>query len=173
MEHAHVAGCQCADEDVGEKFSLYRYVDTEGLRALNAVEPSMLAKVLRPENEKQGHEDLFVESDDDETLLLIIPFIGSVRLRKVIIRCVGEECPTEVHLYKNIQVGFDNVEETKATQMMPLGPDPEGEIEHSVVAPKFNDCRTLSFYFPQSVGGDKTRIYCNVILKKSVLSPVI
>jgi hypothetical protein len=159
MEHAHVAGCQCVNEDVGEKFSLYRFVNTNGLRALNAVDPSMLAHVLRPENEKQGHDNVFVESDDDDTLLLVIPFIGSVRLRKIIIRSAGEECPTEVRLFKNLDVGFDNVEETKPTQVLRLGPDPEAELELSVVAPKFNDCRQLSFYFPESVGGDKSRVY--------------
>ena len=157
MDHRHSAGCQCANEDVGEKFSLYRFVNVPGLQALNAVEPDKLKDILRPEHEKRGHEDLYVESDDDDQLILVIPFVGSVRLRKIIIMCAGDECPTEVRLYKNMEVGFDT--DAAPTQTLRLGPDPAGELEMSVVAPKFNDCRTLSLFFPESVGGDKTRIY--------------
>ena len=77
--------------------------------------------------------------------------------RSSVSMCAGDECPTEVRLYKNMEVGFDT--DAAPTQTLRLGPDPAGELEMSVVAPKFNDCRTLSLFFPESVGGDKTRIY--------------
>jgi len=159
MDHRHSAGCQCTNEDVGEKFSLYKFVNVPGLQALNAKNPEALKLVLRPENEKLEREDVYVESDDDDQLILVLPFVGSVRLRKIIIMAAGDTCPTEVRLFKNVEVGFDNVDSLAPTQTLPLGDDPEGELERSVMAPKWNDCRTLTMFFPGSDGGDVSRIY--------------
>ena len=140
---------------MGEKFALYRFVNELGLRALNATDSDHLKRVLRPENEKLD-DSKFIESDDDDQLILIIPFTGSVRLRKIVIMAVGETCPLEVQIFKNHEIGFDT--DLKPTQTIKLGEDPEGELELPVLAPKFNDCRTLSLFFPESVGGDTTKI---------------
>lgn len=158
--HQHAAGCGCSNEDVGEKFSLYRFVNVMGLSALNAVDPSRLKDVLRPEQTKTGSdwEHIFVESDDeDPQMILIIPFAGSVRLRKIVILATGDSCPTEVRLFKNHNVSFDT--DVAPTQVLQLGDDPRGELEYPLTAPKFTDVRTLSLFFPDSVGGLVTRIY--------------
>jgi hypothetical protein len=106
------------------------------------------------EHEKAKHA-LFIESDDDDELILVVPFTGSVRLRKVVFGAVGDSCPTEVRLFKNMEVSFDNCNDIQPTQVLKLGDDAAAELELSVLAPKFNDCRVLSLFFPSSRGGDK------------------
>ncbi len=153
MQHAHSAGCQCEADD-GEKFSLYRFVNVLGLRALNATADSNVRRVLRPESEKMGHDELFVaseEEDDDAAFILVVPFLGSVRLRKVVVLAAGESCPTELALFKNVEASFGGAEQP--TQVLRLGDDAEGAAELPVLAPKFNDCRTLSLRFSNARGG--------------------
>lgn len=158
--HSHSAGCQCEADD-GEKFSLYRFVNVLALRALNASPGSNVKRVLRPESEKVGHEELFVESEDDEDdeegggFILVVPFTGSVRLRKVVVMAAGDIAPAEVRLFKNVDVGFESGH--VPTQVLRLAEDPEGRAELSVVAAKFNDCRSLSLWFPAGRGG-KARV---------------
>jgi hypothetical protein len=153
--HSHTLGCHCESDDT-EKFSLYRFVNVPGLRGLNV--DGNCANLFRPENEKARH-DLFVESDDDDELILIVPFTGSVRLRKIVIGASGESCPVEVRIFKNVDVAFDTVNDTPPTQTIMLGDDENAELEHAVVNAKFNDCRTLSLFFPASRGGDKIRLF--------------
>ena len=159
MDHIHSAGCGCRDESKDEKFSLYRYVNVLGLQALNCVDPSKLKDVLRPESEKlEGLDVKFVESDDeDPEMILIIPFTGSVRLRKIVFVTAGETAPTEVKLFKNVEASFDT--DVAPTQVLQLNEDAEGVLEYAVNAPKFNDVRVLSLFFPDSVGGETTRIH--------------
>lgn len=153
MQHAHSAGCQCEADD-GEKFSLYRFVNVLGLRALNASGDSNVKRVLRPESEKRD-DSVFVQSDeddeDDPAFILVVPFTGSVRLRKVVVMAAGETCPTEVALFKNVEASFGGTEQP--TQVLRLGDDPTGEVELAVLAPKFNDCRLLSLRFRNARGG--------------------
>ncbi len=167
--HSHSAGCHCEPDD-GEKFSLYRFINVPGLLGLNAVGTAKVfsfffcfvllcfsgscAKIFRPEHEK-ALLDVFVESDDDDELIIVVPFSGSVRLRKIVFGAAGESCPTECRIFKNVEVTFDNCHDVQATQVLKLGDDPAAELELSVLAPKFNDCRVLSLFFPSSRGGDK------------------
>jgi hypothetical protein len=172
MQHSHSAGCHC-DADDGEKFSLYRFINLPGLRGLNAANDCR--RVFRPgvvggeelfgsfllflsEHEKTKTE-LFVESEDEDELILIVPFTGSVRLRKIVFGAAGDACPTECRIFKNVDVSFDNCHDTQPTQTLKLGEDPGAELELAVLAPKFNDCRTLTLFFPASKGGDKVVSY--------------
>jgi hypothetical protein len=154
--HAHSAGCLCEADD-GEKFSLYRFIDVQGTKALNTTVESTVQRLFRPENEKLGHEELFVESDEDDeddggaSFILVVRFTGTVRLRKVVVMAAGASCPTEVALYKNVAASFGGSEQP--TQVLRLGDDPEGALELPVLAPKFNDCGTISFRFTNARGG--------------------
>jgi hypothetical protein len=153
--HAHSAGCLCEADD-GEKYSLYRFIDVQGLQALNTTVGSNARRVFRPESEKLGHDELFVESDEDDdddgaSFILIVRFTGSVRLRKVVVLAAGASCPTEVALFKNVAASFGGAEQP--TQVLRLGEDPEGALELPVLAPKFNDCGSLSFRFTNARGG--------------------
>jgi len=109
---------------------------------------------LFQEHEK-GRHDLFVDSDDDSELILIVPFTGSIRLRKICFGAAGETCPSECRIFKNAEISFDNCNDVQPTQILKLGDDPSAELELAVMAPKFNDCRVLSLFFPSSRGGDK------------------
>ena len=161
MQHAHSAGCQCETDD-GEKFSLYRFVNVLGLRALNASAESNVQRLLRPESEKQA--DVFVESeedDDDAAFIIVVPFTGSVRLRRVVVMAAGESCPTELALFKNVEASFGGAEQP--TQVLRLGEDPEGAAELPVLAPKFNDCRLLSLRFTNARGGAARVAYVGLL----------
>ena len=154
MQHTHSAGCQCAPDDDGERFSLYRFINVAGLRALNATGGA--AAVFRPESDRLGEGTL--ESDDGDELIVVVPFSGSVRLRKVVVRAVGETGPSEVRLYRNEERAFDSPE-TAPTQRVELGDDGEGSVERSVMAAKFGDTRVLSMVFPSARGGERIVIH--------------
>lgn len=163
MSHQHRAGCGCTNDDEGEKFSLYRYINVHGLRALNACDTSAKIKhIFRAENQKTliNFENIFVQSEDeDPELIIVVPFTGSVRIRKVVVLCAGNDCPTEMQLFKNHDLDFESVGDIKPTEIIRLVEDPKGELEYTVSAPKFSGVHTLSLFFPDSVGHASSRIY--------------
>lgn len=163
--HSHAAGCGCEQEaQDGEKFSLYRFINVGGVRALNARDKKDAARrVFKPEHEKLNGQYVESDHDDDDEeqgrLAFVVPFVGSVKLRKIIVGASGESCPTEVRLYKNCDTfDLDDASSQVATQTIRLGDDVQCELDLPVVAPKFNDCRSLVFFFPSSKGGQVTRV---------------
>ena len=152
--HQHSCGCSCSEPD-GEKFTLYRFINTLGLRALNGIQKPEV--IFKAESEKKDGK--YLESEDDDQLIIIIPFTGSVKLRKITVMASGDTAPTELQIFKNNDtLTFDDVETTKCTQKLQLQEDAEGELEHSVMAAKFNDVQSLALFFSASYGGDVTRI---------------
>lgn len=77
-------------------------------------------------------------------MILFVPFTGTVRLRRVVIVAEGG---ATVDIYKNTDVDLDTVERATATQRFAVVPNDDGALELTVVAPKFNDVRSLSFCF--------------------------
>lgn len=109
----------------------------------------------------------FVESDqDDEQLLLRVPFTDQVKLRSItILGEGGEAAPKQVKLYINRQeVDFSDLADESAvqpTQTIDLVQSQE-PVEYHVRPAKFNSIQHLSLFFNENYADDSessTRIY--------------
>ena len=70
----------------------------------------------------------------------------------------GEFQPVKVKMFKNkVGMTFDDVSKD-ADQEISLAPDPRGEIQYPLKTTKFNNVHHLSLYFPESIGGEQTKV---------------
>jgi len=66
--------------------------------------------------------------------------------------------PVKVKLFKNKEkMTFDDVTKN-GDQEITLAPDPNGEIQYPLKTTKFNNVYHLTMYFPQSTGGEQTKV---------------
>lgn len=159
--HSHSCAGGCDHDDVFEiatDFVLHTKITVAGFECLGEEDDGSGIKVFKNYDERTNKSD-FVNSDCDPELLFNIPFDGNVKLKSMIV--IGGEDdfhPISVKLFKNKpSMTFDDVTKD-AEQEIVLAPDPNGEIQYPVKTAKFNNVYHLSMYFPQSTGGDQTKV---------------
>lgn len=164
--HRHSVGCQCVSVEDTEKYNLYRFVDVAGCRALNVRDAASAVHPFKPESQKRDRttwcETDLDEDDDEERLVLHAPFVGTVRLRRLVF--VGAPPPpsrrvtlipfgraaeggARVAVYKNSPADWTTLDGSPATQSFDLVDVDDREL--TVVAPRFNDVRSLTFVFAE------------------------
>ncbi|KAH9500655.1 hypothetical protein Btru_077218 [Bulinus truncatus] len=138
--------------------AIYKYM--EGLTCLNESEEGSGKTVFRSYEDRLDKEK-FVASDADAELLFNIPFLGSVKLKGMLV--IGgerETHPDKIRLFKNRpNMSFDDVQ-AKADQEIDVHVDQDGSIEYKPIVARFSDVQHLSLHFPSNHGRcDRTEIY--------------
>ncbi|KAK3089541.1 hypothetical protein FSP39_004413 [Pinctada imbricata] len=154
-EHDHDHG----PEDLSAQYSLYNKIDTEKVQCLNEAEDGSGKTVFKPWEQRLDKEKV-VESDVDEELLFNIPFTGNVKLKGIIV-IGGEEDthPNRMKLFKNRpNMTFDDAR-SQPDEEFEMHPDPEGVLQYSTKAARFNNVNHLSIYFPTNYGAENTKVY--------------
>ena len=106
-------------------------------------------------------DDRFCSSDADEQLLFRLPFKAAVKLSALKIQCPNaESAPTSVKLFINTtEMGFDDAEEKKATEMIEL--DPQALVSGAVIPltfVRYQFVDNISVFIPENNGDDITSI---------------
>jgi PITH domain len=167
--HDHGDGCghEHNDDDhikpgEGQQDSLYSRIDRDNVTGLNEQIPEMTKRIIKP-FDKQTDENEYVESDADDQLIIRIPFIGSVKLRAIIMKAgPNEQTPEELHVFANRdELDFDQAssgapEPTQKLSSIAVGRE---VISYPLKTAKFNNVRSIHIFVPKSLGGDTTRIY--------------
>eukprot|EP01027_Heterolobosea_sp_BB2_P009620 GEZU01014169.1.p1 GENE.GEZU01014169.1~~GEZU01014169.1.p1 ORF type:complete len:212 (-),score=47.65 GEZU01014169.1:457-1092(-) len=144
----------------GEEQTLYRFIDTTKVVCLNEYQPGAGKNVFKPFDQRKD-KSKYLESNEDEELILHIPFTVSVKIKNFVI--MGGEnggAPSRVKLWVNRHdIDFSNCEEVVPTQELELNEDLRGELEYMTKVTKFQNVNSLTMYFPENFGSDTTRIY--------------
>ncbi|PFH53206.1 hypothetical protein AMATHDRAFT_188451 [Amanita thiersii Skay4041] len=154
--HEHQEHSQVGNEP-NPQDNLYKYIDRENVIALNASRPGY--DVIKPWHNRQD-ESVCIESDADDQLILRIPFMGSVRLRGLLLKSGPvEHTPSKVLLFANeMNLDFSDVTNRSPTQEFNVA-QARGVGEYSLRTAKFSNLSSISLYFPSSQGADSTRVY--------------
>lgn len=155
--HPHDGSCGCDhDMDTGIKTSLYKYIDTMGVKCLNATREEDAVKVLKTFDKRLDMTDV-VKSDADETLIFTIPFNGSITLKSIdIAGPPGSSHPATMKAYVNRDdIDFDSVDDIECVQEWIMV---DGICSYETRVAKFQGVYSLTLYFPENFGADETVI---------------
>jgi len=117
-----------------QQVSLLEHLDRQQINCLNETAQDSLKSILTPAS-GSNEDPSFVLSDDDEQLLLNIPFHQTVRIRSISIKATNaSQAPKKVKLFINRpSIGFEDVEdaeEPEAAQVLELTPQQVASGEH-------------------------------------------
>ncbi|KAI8909576.1 PITH domain-containing protein [Gorgonomyces haynaldii] len=155
----------CCNHNVGEEeYNLLLQIDRSALRSLNTVEQNAY-KIFRPLHHKNDQTPM-LESDTDEQIIIVIPFMSIVKLTNISVIGMGEHSPSSLKAFVNTEVDFDNCDGMPPTQSWQLN---AGETELSTRVSSFSNVKQLVLYFDQNHGEDVTQI--SYIGLKGVWSP--
>mmetsp|Transcript_21993 Transcript_21993/g.50846 ORF Transcript_21993/g.50846 Transcript_21993/m.50846 type:complete len:206 (-) Transcript_21993:81-698(-) len=163
MPGTHGAGCGCVHEEdlTGQQVLLLPWIDVEGVVGLNEEVAGSTARVFR-DYDSRLDDTHFVQSPDmDEELMIMVPFTSPVKITSIsVIGGDGGSAPSRVRLYINREdLDFTSVADTEPTQDVELAEDFHGAIQFPLRAAKFLSVTQVCLYFPQSFGGERTRIH--------------
>lgn len=162
-------GCCSHDHDCGDLgcggTSLLGEVDVARATCLNAVDAEAgLRGVFRPWDtraERAGITPLESDDDDPPELLLHVPFVAPVKLRGLVVGSDPDgSAPTEARAFINRDdIDFALAQDLAPVQAWQTQPDPNGILEYQTRFTKFQAVSSLTLHFPNSHGGDATRIW--------------
>eukprot|EP00931_Biecheleriopsis_adriatica_P060794 TRINITY_DN36518_c0_g1_i1.p1 TRINITY_DN36518_c0_g1~~TRINITY_DN36518_c0_g1_i1.p1 ORF type:complete len:206 (+),score=48.22 TRINITY_DN36518_c0_g1_i1:58-675(+) len=163
MPGTHGAGCGCVHEEdlTGQSQLLLPWIDVPAVTGLNEDVEGTARRVFRPYDSRLNDEQLVESPEGDEDLILKVPFTSPVKVTGIsVIGGDGGSAPSRVKLYINREdLDFTSIEDVEATQEVELVEDFHGAIQFPVRAAKFVTVTQLVMYFPESLGGDRTRIH--------------
>ncbi|PIA12996.1 hypothetical protein COEREDRAFT_83764 [Coemansia reversa NRRL 1564] len=154
-DHSHEA-----EVTTGLRDSLFGKVMVDKSWCLNESMAGSIKGVFKPW-EQRLDTVLKVESDADTELLVFVPFNGMVKLKSIIVWGGSDgSAPEEMQVFANRDdLDFDNVSNTKPTQVLPLVDGATAPVEYPVRVAKFGSVRCLSLYFPGCFSEDATTLY--------------
>ncbi|KAG2499739.1 hypothetical protein HYH03_002672 [Edaphochlamys debaryana] len=152
----------CEASDCGVAYSLYKHVAVEQVRCLNEATPGSCRSVLRPWHERlrdspdgplRSNED-----DDEQELLLHIPFDGAVKLKAIslISRGAPGTAPSRMAAFVNRDdLDFSTAASLPPVQEWELSPDgdPRGIIEYPTQASRFTGVHSLDLLLSGASAG--------------------
>lgn len=156
-EHDH--GAHDKNELEGFQQTLYPYIDKIHVRCLNEHKLNACQSIIRPYDQRKSKEG-YLESAVDEELLLVVPFTVSTNLKSFqIIGGDNESCPSKVKIFKNNELlDIETATQKKADQELDLTFDIEGTYDFLLKQSKFNNCQSITLFFPSNFGAENTRI---------------
>lgn len=148
----------CEATDCGVAYSLYKRISTDQVRCLNEAVAGSCRNVLRPWHTRLEPvaQPLRSNPDDDEQeLLLHIPFDGAVKLKAIaVIGGPGGSCPMRMKAYTNRDnLDFAAVATMPAVQEWELVEDTAGVMEYPTQVAKFSGVHSLDLLLSGTVGG--------------------
>ncbi|KAJ7644418.1 galactose-binding domain-like protein [Roridomyces roridus] len=143
--------------DLGPNDNLFSHIDREKVVALNA--EGQGSTVIKPWHERLD-EEKSIESDADDSMILHIPFTGSVRLRSLLLKTgPADQTPAKVVLYSN-QGNFDFEDVAEKTPAQEFEVAQGREVgEYALRTVKFSNLSSVSLFFPRSQGADSIKIF--------------
>lgn len=140
---------------------LVEHIDLRGVECLNAERDDMWRRAVCVGERDQ--ETLTLVTDDDEELILTLPFTSNVRPTRVVIKggsTRGDEetsAPMRVKIFVNpTALSFQNIGKKTAAQVIECRSE-DGAYDLDATA--FDNVRTLTLYVESNAGGtDKTEI---------------
>ncbi|KYQ93679.1 hypothetical protein DLAC_11610 [Tieghemostelium lacteum] len=148
------------DIENGIEFSLNKFIDTGLVTCLNEKVKNSVQEIFKS-YEDRFDEKHFVESCDDQELIINIPFNAVTQLKSIIIiGGGGGSSPSRMKAYlNNDHIDFGNITGITPTQEWQLHEDFKGEISYNTRITKFNNINLLTLYFPSNFGAPTTKIY--------------
>jgi hypothetical protein len=105
------SGCdhQPSNED-SLSYSLFSRIDLDNVQCLNEEHDGSCKNIFRPWDDRLN-QSFKVQSDNDQDLLIKIPFSGSIKLKSIVLIGPNDEShPFSIKLFKNKPLmNFDNV----------------------------------------------------------------
>lgn len=148
------------DDTDGE--SLFRFVDTSGVRCMNERVAGSCRNCIRPFANKQDAEPFMESNDDDPELILFIPFTEVVKIKSfALVGGAGGASPSNVKLFVNRDdVDFSSAADMPAAQDVELLEDLEAQhaADYPLKQHKFNGVESVTVFVADSFGGDASRI---------------
>ncbi|KAF9473749.1 DUF1000-domain-containing protein [Pholiota conissans] len=163
-EHHHGCGHESNDHDhdhddaaLGYQDNLFQHIDRPNVVALNA--DGNAADIIKPWHLRLD-EAKFLESDADDQLIIRIPFIGTVRLKAILLKAgPGGHTPAKISLFANAPtLDFNDIQDRPATQEIVV-PQSRDLGEYAVKTAKFSNVSSITLFIPEAQGEDTTRIY--------------
>ncbi|THV02761.1 DUF1000-domain-containing protein [Dendrothele bispora CBS 962.96] len=169
MPHQHDHNCDHESHDhdhdhsgtsgLGPQDNLFMHIDRDNVLAMNANDECKGPDIIKPWHLRLS-EEKFVESDADDSLIIRIPFTGSVKLRSLLLKTGPTDLtPAKVALFANEDnLDFSDIADKSPTQEFDVAQGREIG-EYVVKTTKFSNVSSLSLYFPEGQGADTIRIY--------------
>ncbi|KAJ8488115.1 hypothetical protein ONZ45_g14073 [Pleurotus djamor] len=165
-EHHHGCGHESHDHDhdhdhdqndLGPQDSLFGQIDRDNLVALNG--NGNASDVIKPWHERLD-ETKFLRSEDDDQLIVRIPFLSGVKVRSLLIKAgPSEHTPSKVSMYTdNSVLSFDDVSDKDPVQEIDLVQTRE-VAEYPLRTAKFSNISSVTLFFPASQGAENIQLY--------------
>ena len=149
--------CTHVQVDLMHQDSLYKYIDHHKSRALNELVEGSIQKVILPFDQKNQKAVICKSEDDDEQMILHIPFSASVKLTSFTLAGDGESCPSKISVWVNRDdIDFDNCQDVKPTHVFDIAKDPKAELQYPADPLKFQNIHSLTFWIEENHGGSQT-----------------
>ena len=163
--HAHGDHSQCdhAHEPSQDELedSLYAFVDKDKMRGYNVMQgEDQVAQVCKSWDQRRD-TSLFVDSDCDDEMILFVPFVSVVKVKKICIRG-GEDgmCPRSCRIFVNREdIDFENAEEMPADQVLEMADEHRQELDYPTKVALFRNVQSLTMFFKGNFGADISRLY--------------
>ena len=156
--HEH-SGSSCDHSDQNDvEFSLFSQINTLGVKCLNCVEAENGSKIFKPWDRRLD-TDFVLRSDDDEEMIIFVPFVSSVKLKSIgLLGLGGGSDPAAMKVFINREdVDFDTVNDITPTQQFDCIRDGGGMIpDYKTQASKFSNIRNLTLFIPSNFGAEQT-----------------
>ena len=143
-----------ASEETDEAQSLYKYIDVQRIRTLNATDGC----IVKPWRERWSVLPE-CQSDSDEQVILIIPFLASVKISSLLIRTPNTTAaPREIKLFGK-EVDFDT--EVKPLQTLECVDHQHASdvIEYPLQTRQFTNISQLTLFVTSNYGADTTSLW--------------
>lgn len=159
--HSHGHAHSSTPKEGEVEFSLYKCINFESVHCFNARAEQDAKCVFKPYDRRLDQSTYLESNEDDEQLILYIPFTGVVTLKSFII--IGGEdgsAPSRVKAWINRDdIDFSIVEDLKPVQEWELAEDFRGEIKVPTKVHKFQNVSSLTFFFEENYGASSTKIF--------------
>jgi hypothetical protein len=141
-------------------------VDEQRLDCLNCSKEHTVQHLMQ--NSKPSsrfNSNLFIESKNDEQLLIFIPFKNKVHIRQIAFQAPQDEsCPNTIKLFINQEAGmdFDDASNAIPTEIISLSQhdaNPKNPKLFNVKLTKFRNVSSLTIFIEDNHGHETTKLY--------------
>mmetsp|Transcript_41167 Transcript_41167/g.64320 ORF Transcript_41167/g.64320 Transcript_41167/m.64320 type:complete len:249 (+) Transcript_41167:108-854(+) len=159
LRGGHKEGCGCGEAGESSESWIHDAVDPSHLCSFNTEKDRGVEAAFRPYCERDDPSK-WLESSDDDQVLMCFTFKSLVNLKSIHLRASGESAPKRVKLFANQAVDdFDKAEDLQADDQWDHPSNVEAIQEHRLPeGDKFMQIRQLTIFIENSNGDDKTRI---------------
>ncbi|KAF8484335.1 DUF1000-domain-containing protein [Gautieria morchelliformis] len=151
-----------SSELAGTDFAnLYGVVDKDNVHGLNLDVPEQARHIVKSWDEREDTTK-FADSGVDDQVIIHVPFTQNVRVRSLLLKLGrGESTPLRLRIYANHPsiIDFSDAESTRPQLDINLLDGQIQVTEYPLRVAAFANINSLSLFFSESVGGERSRIF--------------